>query len=216
MIILYLILLLIITSLSILLFSNFYLHLVLNEKRKTLSFKWLFFSLGSDWKSKEMTLSLFSWKILTKKIKEKPIEEKKIQKKKIAKKKGKIDFYVLWGEKSLIIKILKIVLSYFKNLLKRIKFDRLSLETKIATPDPALTGILYGGISGLAYSFGLSPLTQKVKIEPDFQATSAQAKIEVGLRTKSRDIFYYTTKMFFSLPKIKMVKLIKKAYKKRR
>jgi len=203
-------LLLIVVITSIVLFSSIFFRLVLDDKRKRGSLNWLFGSFFWDWSAKKTGFDLFNQRIWsgTLKKKEKPKKEKK--------KKKKLNYIALWQEKDVMAKTAKIALSSVSDLLRKSKLEKLLLDARIATPDPALTGVMYGGISSISFPLQTFVRNASIKVYPDFETDLPKAKGEISVKTKLLDIFWILIRTLFLLPKIAIIRLIRKLKKSRR
>lgn len=207
---LYLILFFVIILILTGLFLPVHLHLILNEKRKSISLGWFFIVLGADLASKTFELRLFSQRIISrtmrKKRKEKE-EAKKAKKIKKIKKKGRgFDVSDLWKERDLLSRVLCIFFRFLKDMSRRIHLDRFFVEADIATPDPALTGTIYGGLYAVCVSVNSISPNFNLKIQPDFQKEVPSGNADIAISTKAIDVVGAILKMFFALPKIKIIR----------
>lgn len=205
-IVLFLILLIVVVAL----FSSIFFHLVLDDKRKRGSLKWLCGRFFWDWSAKQSGFDLFNRKIWRASLKKKEKPKKKKEKKKGP------DYFVLWQEKDVIVKAAKIVFSSIVDLLRRSRLEKLLLDAKIATPDPALTGVLHGGISSISYPLETFLPRSSINVYPDFETGSFKGKAEISLKTGLLDILWIIVRAFFRFPKMAIVRLIRKLKKSRR
>jgi len=67
---------------------------------------------------------------------------------------------------------------------RHLYLDRLDLKARLATPDPALTGMLYGLLSAAGYALAPFVRTGTTRIEPDFLEDWPSGKLEAVLRTR--------------------------------
>jgi hypothetical protein len=204
------ILFLILIILTVILFSSIFFHLVLNDKRKRGSLKWLCGSLYWDWKTKNSGFNLFNLRIWKGKLKKKPKKKEK------EKKKEKLNYMVLWQEKEVMAKTAKVAFSSVGDVFRRSKLERFLLDARIGTLDPALTGILYGGISSISFPLQTFLPNISINVCPDFETQSFRGNTEVTIKTKVRDLFWIGFKTFFLLPKMAIIRLIRKLKKSRR
>lgn len=204
------VLLLIFIAIMILFFSHIFFHLILDDKKKKGDLRWLFGSLYLDFTVKKMGFDLFNRKIWRGSFKKKEKPPKKKERRK------KPNYIILWQEKDTMVKTAKTFFSSMSNLLKRSKLERFLLDFKIGTPDPALTGVLYGGLSSLSFPLQSLLRNSSIYIYPDFETESFKTKVEISLKTRLFDAFWVIVKAFFLLPKIAIIKVIRKLYKKRR
>jgi hypothetical protein len=186
------------------------LHLLLDQKRKSISLDWFFMVLGADFVSKTFELRLFSQKIISRKLRKKPKEKqevKKVKKKKKIKKKGRgFDISDLWKERDLLSKVLCIFLRFLKDISRGIHLNKFFVEADIATPDPALTGTIYGGLYAVCVSVNSIWPSLRVEVQPDFENEIPHGRAEVALSTRLVNTIGAALKLFFALPKIKIIK----------
>ncbi len=194
----------------ILFFSHIFVHLSLDDKTKSASFSLLGCGMYLDWSSQKISFYLFNLKILSSSLRKKQMQVKK------AGKTGKVNYIILWQKKDTIIKTLKIALRSFVDMLRKTKLKRFSLSLRVATPDPALTGILYGELSSISYP--LRPLLppESFYFYPDFEADSFKANLDLSLKTRFFHALWIGFKTFLLLPKISLVKILRKLYAKGR
>lgn len=143
---------------------------------------WLGFSLRYETHTGRLSASFLGLSLF-KKSREGRVEkrEAKPKEKERKKRKHKRRKGISWGRVVARGGAIKRALLYF---VHRLRIERLELEATLATPDPALTGMLYGGISSI-----IEPLRPRLKrasivIRPDFEAEVPiiGADIAVGIR----------------------------------
>jgi len=161
-----------------------------------------------DWSAKQTGFDLFNQRIWTGSLEKKEKPKKK--------KKKKPNYFVLWQEKEVMLKAARIAFSSVIDLLKKSKVQRLFLDARIGTPDPALTGVLYGGISSICFPMRAFLPRSFINVYPDFQTESLGGKAEIDVRTRVRDILWIVLRAFFFLPKVALIKVTRKLKKSRR
>ncbi len=187
------------------------LHLVLNEKRKSISLGWFFLIWKADLVSRTSELRIFSQRIISRKMEKKTKEKRKKIKEAKKKKKGRgFQLLDLWREKDLLPRMLTVILRFLKDVLKGIRFNRLFLDADIATPDPALTGTIYGGLYPVCASVSSISPRLNLEVRPDFVNQIPRGKAEVALSTRLINTFGAALRMFFTLPKIRIIRTILK------
>lgn len=178
------------------------LQLILNDRKKSVIFSWLIVDLDSNLKEKTFELSLFNQNIIRKKFKKKAKE--KIKK---AKKKGrKLNIVDLWHKRDLLFQVIPIVLRFFLDIIRAIRWDKLFVEVDVATPDPALTGVLYGGLCVVKGSTDYFLPHAHIKLRPDFVNQFPRGSAETVFRIRLLNVVAPVSKMFFAMPKIKIVR----------
>jgi hypothetical protein len=167
-------------------------------------------------REKVFRLDLLHHRIITRKFKK---DEKEVRKKKKRsrpeteadqdkKKKSKLGPLDLWVKRELVVRVIRVTLRFILDLLSAIRWDKLSLELDLATPDPALTGALYGQLCALKYSTdGLLPDAQ-VLVQPDFVNELPRGTAETVFSVRPVNIVISASKMFLALPKIQIVKAL--------
>jgi len=205
LIVLFLILLIVVVAL----FSSIFFHLVLEDKRKRGSLKWLCANFSWDWSTKKSGFDLLNRRIWTGSLEKKEKPRKK-------KKKKRPNYFVLWQEKEVMLKTAKIAFSSAVDLLKKSKIQRFFLDARVGTPDPALTGALYGGISSISYPLETFLSRSSINVYPDFETDSFKGNAEISLKTGLLDILWIILRAFFLLPKMAIIRLIRKLKKSRR
>ncbi len=208
---LYLILFFAVVLILLLLFLPVRLHLVLDEKRRSIILGWFFVVVGADLVSRSLELRLFSQRILSRKLRKKREEEeaKKIKKIKRAKKKGRrFDILDLWKERDLLTRILPVLFRFVRDMLRGIHLDRLIVEADIATPDPALTGAIYGGLYALSVPTNFVSPNVRLKVKPDFENEIPGGRAEVAFSSRLANAIGAVSKMFLALPKIKIIRIL--------
>ncbi|HVP36692.1 MAG TPA: DUF2953 domain-containing protein [Terriglobales bacterium] len=198
--------LVILASLWISFFSRIFIQLILKDDTKKASFTWLGCGFNLDWSAQKTCFYLFGQKVLTNSMRKKQVKVKK------AGKKRKVNYIILWKKKDVILKILKITLRALIDMLRKTRLERFALSLKIATPEPAFTGIVYGTLSSLSYSLRPFLPLKEVYIYPDFQAETPRANLEVSLKTRFFHVIWIGLKTFLLLPKISLLKTVKKAF----
>jgi hypothetical protein len=198
--------------LAIVLFSSIFFHLILDDKRKRGSLQWLGASFFWDWSTKKTGFDLFNLRIWRGSLekKEKPKKEKEEKKKK------KPNYIILWQEKEVMARTAKIAFSSLGDLLRKSKLEKFILDARFGTPDPALTGVLYGGISSISFPLQTFLPDSCINVYPDFEAPSLSAKTRISSQTRLLHLFWIIVRAFFSLPKMAIIRLIRKLKKSRR
>ena len=179
------------------------LHLVLNEQKRSIAFGWFFIVLGANLKTKTFELHFFNQRIVSRKFREKRKEKvKKVKKKK----KKRFEVLDLWKEKDLLSRVLRIFLRFLKDMLKSINLDKAFLDVDIATPDPALTGTIYGGLYPVCASVNSISPKLSLDVRPDFINEIPRTRAEAALSTRLINTLGATLRMFFALPKIRIIR----------
>ena len=208
---LYLILFLVLILVLAVLLLPVSLQLVLNERRKSISLCWFFVMWKVDLLSKSSELRVFSQRVISRKMKKKPKEKAKHIEEVEKKKKGRgFKILDLWKERDLLLKVLTVVSPFLREVLKSIRFNQLFLDADIATPDPALTGTIYGGLYPVCASVNSISPNLNLEVRPDFVSEIPRGRAEVALSTRLINTFGATLRMLFALPKIRIIRTILK------
>lgn len=193
------------------------LRLTLNDKKKSLALSWLVMDVEGNLKEKSFGLDLFHQRIITRKFKKPGEDVKKTETKKSKaeeeidkekKKKSKLRPLDLWIKKELLVRVLRIAFRFLADLLRAIRWDELSLEVDVATPDPAFTGIFYGQLCALKHSTDYLLPNARVLVQPDFVNQLPKGNAETVFSVRPVNIIVSASKMFLALPKIQIVKTL--------
>jgi len=139
--------------------------------------------------------------------KKKPKEKKKEKKK-------RMNYKILWQEKDTMVRSGKVVFSSFGGLLKRSKLNKFYLDTRIGTPDPALTGILYGGFTSISFPLQAFLPNTSINLYPDFERVTLKTNLELALKTRFFDLTWMFIRTLFLLPKRALFRFFRKLFKK--
>lgn len=193
------------------LFLPVYLYLILNEQRKSISLGWFFLMWRADLVSKTSELRVFSQRIIGRKAEKKPKEKAKRIKETKKKKKGRgFKILDLWKEKDLLLEVLTVIFRFLEDVLKGMRFNKLFLDAHIATPDPALTGTIFGGLYPVCASVNSISPKLSFEVRPDFINEIPRGRAEVALSARLITTFAAALRMFFALPKIRIIRTILK------
>jgi hypothetical protein len=193
------------------------LRLTLNDKKRSLALSWLVMDVEGNLREKVFRLELFHQRIITGKFKKDGKAVKKTKKKKFKaevevdqgeKKKSKLRPLDLWIKKELVVQVIRIAFRFILDLLRAIRWDELSLEVDVATPDPALTGALYGQLCALKHSAHYLLPNARVRVQPDFVNQLPRGSAETAFSVRPVNVVVSASKMFFALPKIQIMKAL--------
>lgn len=188
------------------------MQLILNERRRSVVVSWFRMALGSNVKERVYEFKFFDQTIVRKTFKKAPSKEMKKKRRKPrkeikeGKKKSRFNLRFLWEERDLLQRVTKIGLRFLRDILRAIRWDRLFLELQVSTPDPALTGVLYGELLAVKYSTEYSLPNARIKVEPDFVNQAPRGSVESVFSLTPLDLATSLSKMFFAMPKIRVVK----------
>jgi len=192
------------------------LRLVWNHRRRSIIFSWLIIEGGSNLKDKTFELDLWKRRILRKefkKTKEGVVEKRKKkgrktkeEPKEVEKKKARFNLRFLWEEKELLLKLTKVAVRFLGDILRAIRWDTLFLEVEVSTPDPALTGILYGQLCAVKYSTEYSFPKACIEVKPSFVNQLPKGSAESAFSIRPLNLFASFSRMFLNVPKIRLVK----------
>lgn len=186
------------------------LRLILNNRTRTLALGWSMIQVTRDLREKTFVLYLGSRAIMRKRFetagkrepeKKEPAEDKE-------RKKSKFSLIDLWRERDLAEKVIRTGLRLLWDVLRSIRWDKLLLEVDVSTPDPALTGFLYGELCAVKYSTESVFPRARIEVRPDFVNAVPSVGAESILSLRPIMVALPLTKAFFAIPKIKIIKLI--------
>jgi hypothetical protein len=193
------------------------LQLIMNQRRRSVAVSWLMVTMKGNLKDKDLELLFLDQTVVRKSLKKKDeVEEKRKKevKPKGEKKKSRFNLQFLWEEKELLLRMIKVVLSFLWNILEGIRWKRLYTEIEVATPDPALTGVLYGQLCAVKYSTERFFPKARIVVTSDFTSQLPRGSAESEFSILPVNLVISLSKMFFTIPKIRILKAF--VLKKRR
>ena len=192
------------------------LRLILNDKKRALALSWLVIEVEGNFREKFVRLDLLHQRIITRKFKKdaKEVRKKERQAKpeveadKGKEKKSNLRPLDLWVRRELAVRVIRITLGFILDLLRAIRWDTLSLELDLATPDPALTGVLYGQLCALKHSTGYLLPNARVRFQPVFTNQLPKGSAQTVFSVRPVNVVLPASKLFFALPKVQIVKAL--------
>lgn len=184
------------------------LQLILSDRRRTITVGWLVVRAGGDLKERAFVLYLRDRTIMRKesrktvreKAKERPQEQKK--------KRSGFKLTDLWKERDLVETCIQAGLRFLWDVLKSVRWDKLLLEVDLSTPDPALTGLLYGELCAVKYSTQHAFPQAQIDVRADFTRELPRAEAESIISIRPLNVVVPLSKLLIALPKIRMIKLL--------
>jgi hypothetical protein len=193
------------------------LRLILDDRRRSVVFNWLVIGVGTNLREKTVEVDLLNRTIVRKefgKVKEGETERRKRRrlrrKEEPQRGKGRSRFTLadLWRDRDLFLRVTGIGLRFFWDILKAIRWDGLLLNLNVSTPDPAVTGILYGELCAVKYSTEYCFPEARVQLQPDFVSHYPKGSTESAFSIRPLNLAVSFSKMFLALPKIRLVKTL--------
>ncbi|HEX9909796.1 MAG TPA: DUF2953 domain-containing protein [Desulfatiglandales bacterium] len=193
---------------AIILLSPLRLRVVINDRTREVILSWLALEGGRDFKERTTILGLCGRTIIRRKSKEmeKPGSQKKAEEKR--QRESRFGLIDLWTERNLVAGLIQVLLRLLWDFFKSVRWDRLRLQIDLATPDPALTGLLYGELCAIKYSTACVFPHARIQIRPDFVEELPRISAESVFSLKPAKMILPVFKAFFSVPKIRIIKLL--------
>ncbi len=190
------------------------LQLILSDRRRSITIGWLALRAGRDLKDRAFVLHLRDRTIVRKQSRKTRREKAKERPQEQQKKKRGFKLADLWEERDLAQTSIQAGLRFLWEVLKSIRWDKLLLELDVSTPDPALTGLLYGELCAVKYSTEHAFPQAQIDVRADFTREVPGAEAESIISIKPLNVLVPLSKLFLALPKIRIIKLLLR--KKRR
>jgi len=118
---------------------------------------------------------------------------------------GKIPGALLWRERALIITVVRRLINSLARLMKHPRFDRLRAEIDIATPDPSLTGILYGAARQLTAFH--KPPRRVIIVRFDFDEDTPGLDVSCRLSVSPVVVVFESLYMIVRMPWLRILKV---------
>jgi hypothetical protein len=190
------------------------LQLILSDRRRSITIGWLALRAGRDLKDRAFVLHLRDRTIVRKQSRKTRREKAKERPQEQQKKKRGFKLADLWEERDLAQTSIQAGLRFLWEVLKSIRWDKLLLELDVSTPDPALTGLLYGELCAVKYLTEHAFPQVQIDVRADFTREVPGAEAESIISIKPLNVLVPLSKLFLALPKIRIIKLLLR--KKRR
>ena len=193
------------------------LRLSFNDRKRAVALRWLVIDLEGNLKERAFRLSLFDRSVITRKFKKSEEEVKKTKEKRPRtkgeieegkKKKSKLGLLDVWSRKELVLRVIRVAFRFLVEILRTIRWDKLRLEVDVATPDPALTGILFGQLCAVKYSANHFFPGARIEVRHDFVNQLPRGNAETVFSVRPANVVVSASKMFLALPKIQIVKAL--------
>jgi len=193
------------------------LRLSFNDRKRAVALRWLVIDLEGNLKERAFRLSLFDRSVITRKFKKSEEEVKKTKEKRPRtkgeieegkKKKSKLGLLDVWSRKELVLRVIRVAFRFLVDILRTIRWDKLRLEVDVATPDPALTGILFGQLCAVKYSANHFFPSARIEVRHDFVNQLPSGSAETVFSVRPLNVVAPASKMFLALPKIQIVKAL--------
>jgi hypothetical protein len=188
------------------LFMPIRLQMILNYRRRSIFLSWFVIALGTNLKEKTFEFDLLKRTITRKEFKQGKKARAKEEGKEKKRGKSKLNLGDLWRERDLLQIVARVVLRFLWDILRAIRWDKLLLRVDVSTPDPALTGILYGQLCAVKYSAEYFFPDARITVQPDFVNQSPKGSAESTFSIRPLNLIAPISKMFFALPKIQILK----------
>ncbi len=186
------------------------LRLILNDRTRAVALGWFAIQVVRDLKERTFALYLGSRAIMGKKSK--TTEKREPKKKKTTedkeRKTSKFKLTDLWRERDLAEKVIQAGLRLVWDVLKSIRWNKLLLEVDLSTPDPALTGFLYGELCTVKYSTESVFPRARIEVRPDFLNELPRVSAESVLSLRPISVALPLSRAFFAIPKFRIIKLL--------
>jgi hypothetical protein len=194
----------------VMLFSPWRLRVVINHRTREVTLSWLLVQGGGDFKERTFIVRLFGQPVVRrrsgKKEEEKPESNGEVNKKE--QDKPRVGLADLWNERDLAMKLIQVFLRLLWDLVKSIRWDKLRLHVELATPDPALTGLLFGQICAVKYSTECVFPRARIGVRPDFVNELPRVSGESDFSLRPVSMVGPLIKAFFAAPKIRTLKFL--------
>ena len=130
------------------------------------------------------------------------------------KKTGKMSLKEIWNERDLVIKLAAWLVDLSKRAIRFTRMDRLKADLNIATPDPALTGVLFGITQPLTAFH--SPPRREIRIGADFESTSPRFDLFFSLSASPIIMIFEAAILLCKLPWKRLLQFYRRERKRRK
>ena len=123
-------------------------------------------------------------------------------------------FFSIWQERDLIIRAVYFVVNIVKRMIKATRCEQLTAHLVVATPDPMMTGVVFGALAPLS---ALSRLPQrKLTFQIDFQSDYPRGDLLFVFSLRPIVPMYIMLSEMIRLPWVRIVRIAWKYWRSRR
>jgi len=120
-----------------------------------------------------------------------------------------------WLQPDLMREVIGALWAGIRLFFERLRIERCTAKIQIATPDPALTGILYGSAIALQQILPTQFRKFAVELQPDFESERPQFQGEICLSIRPTDILRVGGRVIRKLPKRKLWQAFRESRRER-
>ena len=92
---------------------------------------------------------------------------------------------------------LRFYLRQLRFAIARIRLDQLDLDLRVATPDPAVTGVLYGATCGAVYPLLAIWPSARLAVSPDFVGNVPAGRLALAVRVRLATLALVAWRVFW-------------------
>ena len=92
---------------------------------------------------------------------------------------------------------LRFYLQQLRFAFARIRLDQLDLDLRVATPDPAVTGVLYGATCSLVYPLVAIWPRAQLAVRPDFEGSVPAGRVALAVRVRLATLALVAWRVFW-------------------
>ena len=92
---------------------------------------------------------------------------------------------------------LRFYLRQLRFAITRIELDQLDLDLRVATPDPAVTGVLYGATCGAVYPLLAIWPSARLAVSPDFVGSVPAGRVALAVRVRLATLALIAWRVFW-------------------
>jgi len=127
---------------------------------------------------------------------------------------GKMNLKDIWNERDLVIKLAAWLVDLSKRAIRFTMMDRLKVDLNIATPDPALTGVLFGITQPLTAFH--NPPQREIRIGADFESASPRFALFFSFSVSPIVVIFEAAILLCKLPWKRLLQFYRRARKRRK
>ncbi len=127
---------------------------------------------------------------------------------------GKMKLKDIWLERDLVIKLAAWLVDLSKRAIRSTRMDRLKADLNIATPDPALTGVLFGITQPLTAFH--NPPRREIRIGADFESASPRLDLFFSFSASPIIMIFEAAILLCKLPWKRLLQFYRRERKRRK
>ena len=171
-----------------------HLHGDLDQPSGRLRLRWTLLAVALDVRERRLEVRLVRWRVVRRRLgEERPSSPKRTEPDTAPAPRRRRSRGGVGGG----VGDLRFYLRQLRFAIARIRLDRLDLDLRVATPDPAVTGVLYGAACGAVYPLLAIWPRATLAVSPDFVGSVPAGRVALAVRVRLATLALVAWRVFW-------------------